>query len=1105
MGGIGCGRTLGYRASAWLGTALALILMGVLPSVAGAALSSVADGDWVTNGPVYALARSGNTIYLGGSFSQVGPATGPVVSFSGGSSTPDASFPRVSGGQGVVYTAVSDGAGGWYIGGSFTHVGGIARAGLAHVEAGGSVDPSFAPSLEMVRGGAIKALALSGSTLYVGGAFSELDAQPRHGLAALNTADGSLQSWDPAPSASVEALAVAGGTLYVGGSFAEMGGGARTGLAAFTTSTGALTSWAPQLGGVSPTVKALAVSGSQVYLAGLFGQVSGQARSGFAAVDTAGNLSAWNPEASGCASTGYGLAATGTVVYVGGCFTHIGGQPRAGLAALDPTTATATSWNPEASGSSATTTAIAVSGSTVYVGGAFTQVGGQPRNGLAALDATTATATAWNPDPNVTSGVNGFFLGQQVDTVAAAGSQVLAGGSFTSVGGVARKDLAAIDTTTGEATAWNPAVEPAFPLMTVPIDAISAAGGVIYVGGSFSSVGGQPRTDLAALDPTTGTATSWNPGATSVFPENGHVSALLATAATVYAAGSFTTLAGRAQRYLGAISAASGAATSWSPAVSAPSSATEHGTAPIASLALSGTTLYVGGDFSELDGQSRTGAGALSTESGTPTSWNPVVKPVLLGELPDVRGLALSGSTVYLAAGQSGLLAVDATTGATLPWYPDYAPVLNLTAVGGITSVAAANSAVYLAGAGVDASSGFPLAWSPQLGGYSAVISAVAASGNHVYLAGNFRTTVASAASGIAAFAITGPLNTAVPTITGTAAEGQTLTEHHGSWSGSPTSYSYQWLRCPQPSPQPAACKPITGAAGSTYTLTEADAGATIIVQETATNGEAASDPVGSSATAPILARPAITSPPTVTGTPSVGQTLNCSPGSWSNSPTEYAYVWRRDFSEPISGVTGNSYVIAASDVGHDISCGITATNAAGSTSAFADAGTVEASGGGSGSGAGSGGGTSGSGSGAGSPAPSPVPPAPSPGSIKPGGPSAGVIQAALAGAVSLKSGLLSSGVYSLAFNAPSAGVLSIHWTASGAQASRNLKPVVVARGSRTFGASGRGIVKIRLTAAGRKLLKKRRIVRVIDTATFRPAGGSTQTKQATLVIRWRR
>lgn len=82
-------------------------------------------------------------------------------------------------------------------------------------------------------------------------------------------------------------------------------------------------------------------------------------------------------------------------LYVGGKFGTIGGQSRNGLAALDTTTALATAWAPEPD--SIGVTAIAASGQTVYVGGSFSTIGGQARPYVAALDATTGLATAWAP------------------------------------------------------------------------------------------------------------------------------------------------------------------------------------------------------------------------------------------------------------------------------------------------------------------------------------------------------------------------------------------------------------------------------------------------------------------------------------------------------------------------------------------------------------------------------------------------------------------------------------------------------------------------------------------------------------------------------------
>ena len=79
----------------------------------------------------------------------------------------------------------------------------------------------------------------------------------------------------------------------------------------------------------------------------------------------------------------------------GGNSTNIGGQPRNNIAALDATTGLATSWNPNASH---VVRALVISGGIVYVGGGFITIGGQTRIFIAALDATTGLATDfWDP------------------------------------------------------------------------------------------------------------------------------------------------------------------------------------------------------------------------------------------------------------------------------------------------------------------------------------------------------------------------------------------------------------------------------------------------------------------------------------------------------------------------------------------------------------------------------------------------------------------------------------------------------------------------------------------------------------------------------------
>jgi acid phosphatase len=93
------------------------------------------------------------------------------------------------------------------------------------------------------------------------------------------------------------------------------------------------------------------------------------------------------------------------------------------------------------------------------------------------------------------------------------------------------------------------------------------------------------------------------------------------------------------------------------------------------------------------------------------------------------------------------------------------------------------------------------------------------------------------------------PVNTSPPTISGTAQQGQTLTESHGSWTNEPTSYTYQWQQCDSSG---GTCHAIVGATSQTYLLGAADVGHTIRVQETAHNAGGASSPASSAVTAPV-------------------------------------------------------------------------------------------------------------------------------------------------------------------------------------------------------------------------------------------------------------
>ena len=225
------------------------------------------------------------------------------------------------------------------------------------------------------------------------------------------------------------------------------------------------------------------------------------------------------------------------------------------IAALDASTGRPTGWNPNVDGA---VDALALSGSTLYAGGSFTSIGGAARSQIAALDITTGRATAWNANANppITCETEKCPAGFGVLTLAVSGSTVYAGGYFTSIGGQARNRIAALDTRTGDASAWNPnlAGPDAYYEFDEYVDALAVSGTTVYAGGGFTSIGGQARNNLAALDLTTGSATGWNPN------PDGAVQALALSASTVYVGGSFTSIGGAARRRIAALDAGTGQA-----------------------------------------------------------------------------------------------------------------------------------------------------------------------------------------------------------------------------------------------------------------------------------------------------------------------------------------------------------------------------------------------------------------------------------------------------------------------------------------------------------------------------------------------------------------
>ena len=722
------GRNAPYRAvevhaASWMAAiVMCLAIATWTPAHAISISENVRPDFFTTDGAVYAAVRSGNTLYIGGSFSAVGPSSGGFIPVDAATGSVPAVFPKVGG---AVYASASDGAGGWYIGGPFKTVGGQFRNGLAHIQSDGSVAPwNPLPNSD------VYALAIADGILYAGGYFTTIDGQSRNHLAAFDLASGALLPWNPNVNYPVNVLVGTGGKLYMSGSFWTVDGVTRNGLACFDSPIGSLTSWNPNASSFASFYN-LVVSGSTVYVSGVFSSIGGQARTTTAALDaTTGALLPWNPAPNASIAT---LAVQSGTVYVGGSFSSIGGQPRNRVAALDAVTGSATAWNPGADGD---VRSLVPTATAVYAGGWFTNIGGQARSRLAALDPTTGLVLPWSPPVSVLA----------VDRLALTGNTlcVCASGCLNPQ---PRQNLAAIDIPTGVVTSWNPGANEAVTSMV-------RDGGTLYAGGSFTIAGGQARSYLAAFDVTTGGLTSWNPS------PNSYVRMMTRNASRLYVGGSFTQIGGVARSNLAAFDLATGALNAFSSGVTS---------APLA-IAASDDRVFVATTYC----QHAMGTcfyplvmNGFDATTGVNTGWSTTVTSTSSQNTPDIvlltQGdqLIMGGSTLHDPSGRYNLIAVSQATGAPTAWNPAF------SSSSSVTALARSEHAIFVAGnyssiggqsrkglAALDPTTAEVLPWNPSGGGGS-VLDATDSS---MFVGGSFEAFGPTAQRVLAAFGDPAPI-----------------------------------------------------------------------------------------------------------------------------------------------------------------------------------------------------------------------------------------------------------------------------------------------------------------------------------------------------------
>lgn len=337
-----------------------------------------------------------------------------------------------------------------YVGGRFTNAAGLPRAdylakwnGSAWSALGSNGHGNGALN------GDVNALTFIGTVLYAGGDFTNAAGKPKADHVAkwdgtTWSALGSDGLGHGALTGYVLALDHIGSNLYVGGYFTDAGGHAEADYIARWNGTAwaALGSNGSGDGALSDKVTALTVSGSNLYVGGLFQNIGGDL--------TANYVARWDGAAwHALGSNGFGgsalndnvyaLVAVGVNLYAGGVFTDAQGIPEADyVARWDGVNWFALGSNGAGDGAlNSYVYALAVSMERLYVGGNFTDAANNPRaDSLAVWDGSHWSAVGSNGSGN-------GALNQDVFVLAASLTHVYVGGRFTNAAGIAKADYVA--------------------------------------------------------------------------------------------------------------------------------------------------------------------------------------------------------------------------------------------------------------------------------------------------------------------------------------------------------------------------------------------------------------------------------------------------------------------------------------------------------------------------------------------------------------------------------------------------------------------------------------------------------------------------------------
>ncbi len=525
---------------------------------------------------------------------------------------------------------------------------------------------------------------------------------------------------------NVNAMAIIGSDLYIAGSFGGTDKIIANNIARWNTGTD---TWGALGQGVDDVVQALAVVGTDLYVGGNFANAGGA---------PASHIAKWNGSAWSTLGTGpnqgvddtvYAFAVNGTNLFVGGRFQYAGTTHVYGVARWD---AVGSTWNALGNGVSSTVYALAILGSDLYAAGAFTAAGGNPANHIARW-----TGSAWvtlGTSPNDGADANVYAL-------ASAPPYLYVGGLFTHVEGTTAANYVA---------RWNGS---AWSLLgngftTGIVRSLLVSGPSVYAGGSFTATGITSVTRIARWDTA---ASTWSPLNEGL---DASVNTMMFNGPDLYAGGAFSSYtnstspspANHIARWSGG---------NWQALNPAPSNSVNGIT--VWAVAVLGPDLYIGGQFNTAG---PIVANNIVKYNLTTNTWTTLGAGANNGVDGAVLCITVSGTDVYVGgtfthaggAAANNIAKWSGTSWTTLGTAP------NDGTNAGVWAIAVAGSNVFVGGGFTTAGGASAVrvarwngtTWSALGTGVNNTVAALAIIGSDLYVGGAFSTAGGTACGGVA-------------------------------------------------------------------------------------------------------------------------------------------------------------------------------------------------------------------------------------------------------------------------------------------------------------------------------------------------------------------